>query len=365
MIPTQNKHPEEGLKVSALSGWGHGLYLTATCEKAKIHGKLDASIECRSRKFQHRIYVADITDYCILGLDFLQIFKIKVDLEKNEIRTGSEKFSLFSVYTQYRQRISDGTDVLSRRLCVEGCEPCSSAEKKFRMETDISVEALAMTTENRWSLNGVLYRKWESNDGGFYRRKLIIPKSRIQEVLREIHDNTSGRHFGVIETLRKIRERFHWDRRSADVEKWYRECQTCGARKGSKTEQGESVTGRTPAEMFSDLILRYSPINSEASLKSVKVPAGEQVKLTSQRMKTRYDSRAKDHHFKGDLIRMYNPKRRRGPSPKLQQNWEGPYTLVKKLNDVVYRVQSSPNAKPKVIHINRLASYRATDDSSK
>ncbi|GBM43440.1 hypothetical protein AVEN_18607-1 [Araneus ventricosus] len=62
---------------------------------------------------------------------------------------------------------------------------------------------------------------------------------------------------------------------------------------------------------------------------------------------------------------MYNPKRRRGLSPKLQQNWERPYTVFKKLNDVVYKVQRSPNAKPKVIHINRLAPYRATDHSSK
>ncbi|GBO43472.1 hypothetical protein AVEN_143143-1 [Araneus ventricosus] len=65
-------------------------------------------------------------------------------------------------------------------------------------------------------------------------------------------------------------------------------------------------------------------------------------------MKTRYDSGATGHHFKeGDQVWMYNPKRRRGLSPKLQQNWEGPYTIVKKLNDVIYRVQRSPNAKPK------------------
>ncbi|GBO29004.1 WD repeat-containing protein 36, partial [Araneus ventricosus] len=45
-------------------------------------------------------------------------------------------------------------------------------------------------------------------------------------------------------------------------------------------------------------------------------------------MKTRYNSRATDHHFKdGDLVWMYNPKRWRGMSPKLQQNWEGPYTV--------------------------------------
>ncbi|GBN00751.1 hypothetical protein AVEN_208740-1 [Araneus ventricosus] len=195
-IPTLNKSPEEGLKVSSLSGGENGLYLEGsicgipylclvdtgtnitllradlarklkerliytapnltlkitTGEKAEIQGKLDTSIECGSRKFQHRVYVTDITDSCILGLDFLQKFKFTVDLQKKEIRTGSEKISLFSGSTQHRKRTSDGKNVLSRRLCFEDCEPCSNAEKKFRMETDISVEALTMTTENRWSL---------------------------------------------------------------------------------------------------------------------------------------------------------------------------------------------------------------------
>ncbi|GBL87992.1 hypothetical protein AVEN_133667-1 [Araneus ventricosus] len=448
-IPTLNKSPEEGLKVSTLSGTllradlahkvkerliytAPNLTLkTATGEKAKIKGKLDASIECGSRKFKHRVYVADITDSCILGLDFLQKFKFTVDLEKNEIRTGSEKISLFSGSTQHRKRTSDGKNVQSRRLCFEGCEPCSNAEKKFRTEKDISVEALTMATENRWSLSeiqtaqledpdirpilkmklnsadrpswqeiahespatkrywalwnslylkdGVLYRKWESNDGGFYRRQLILPNCRIQEVLRETHDNTSGRHFGIMKTLRKTRGRFYWDRLRADVEKWCWECQASRARKGPKTEQGKSVSGRTPAETFSDRTLRFpcdilfgrprdthsSPTNSEARLESVQASAGDQVELSRERMKIRYDSRATDHHFKeGDLVWMYNPKRRRGLSPKLQQNWEGPYTVVKKLNDVVYRVQRSPNVKPKVIHVNRLAPCRATDHSS-
>ncbi|GBM69541.1 Retrovirus-related Pol polyprotein from transposon 297 [Araneus ventricosus] len=49
-------------------------FKTATGEKAEIHGNLDAAIECGCRKFQHRIYEADITDPCILGLDFLQKF---------------------------------------------------------------------------------------------------------------------------------------------------------------------------------------------------------------------------------------------------------------------------------------------------
>ncbi|GBM89265.1 hypothetical protein AVEN_180416-1 [Araneus ventricosus] len=96
--------------------------------------------------------------------------------------------------------------------------------------------------------------------------------------------------------------------------------------------------------------------NLESRLESVHAFARERIKLAIERMKTRYDSRATDHHFKEEyLVCMYNPERRRGMSPKLQQNWAGPYTVAKKLNDVVYRVQRSPNDKPKVSHINRLA----------
>ncbi|GBM89872.1 hypothetical protein AVEN_111821-1 [Araneus ventricosus] len=52
-------------------------------------------------KFQHRIYVADITDPCILGLDFLQKFNFTVDLEKNEIRTGGEEIPSFSASAEH------------------------------------------------------------------------------------------------------------------------------------------------------------------------------------------------------------------------------------------------------------------------
>ncbi|GBM98853.1 hypothetical protein AVEN_141084-1 [Araneus ventricosus] len=75
---------------------------TATGEKTERRGKLDASNECGSRKFQHRLYVADITDPYILGLDFLKKFNFTVDLEENEIRTRGEEIPLFSASVQSR-----------------------------------------------------------------------------------------------------------------------------------------------------------------------------------------------------------------------------------------------------------------------
>ncbi|GFT41656.1 transposon Ty3-I Gag-Pol polyprotein [Nephila pilipes] len=54
---------------------------TAVGEKAEMHGKLDVFIECGSKKFQRKVYVPDISDPCILCLDFIQKFNISVDFE--------------------------------------------------------------------------------------------------------------------------------------------------------------------------------------------------------------------------------------------------------------------------------------------
>ncbi|GFW33585.1 CCHC-type domain-containing protein [Trichonephila clavipes] len=82
-----------------------------------------------------------------------------------------------------------------------------------------------------------------------------------------------------------------------------------------------------------------------------------------EKMRIQYDARAPGHHFhEGNKVWLWNPKRRKGLSPKLQTNWEGPYTVLKRLNDVVVQIQKSPHSKLKVIHYNRLASYFGQDE---
>ena len=51
-------------------------------------------------------------------------------------------------------------------------------------------------------------------------------------------------------------------------------------------------------------------------------------------------------------------------SPKLNRPWQGPYTVTKKINDIVYRIQLTANTKPKVIHRNRLWSYNGSNAPS-
>ena len=55
---------------------------------------------------------------------------------------------------------------------------------------------------------------------------------------------------------------------------------------------------------------------------------------------------------------LYNPQREKGKSPKLSRPWEGPYVVAERLNDVLYRIQHAPLAKPKDLHRDRLWHYR-------
>ncbi|GBN90960.1 Retrovirus-related Pol polyprotein from transposon 297, partial [Araneus ventricosus] len=151
-----------------------------------------------------------------------------------QIARWIERLQEYDFEIQHRKGTSHGNaDALSRRPGKESCKHCTNAEKKFGMETDISVKVL--TTEDAWSssevqkaqledpairpimerkLNsedrpswqeiapespatkrywalwdslhlkdGVLYRKWESDDESSCRWQLILPKSRIQDVL--------------------------------------------------------------------------------------------------------------------------------------------------------------------------------------
>ncbi|GFW66771.1 retrovirus-related Pol polyprotein from transposon 412 [Trichonephila clavipes] len=81
------------------------------------------------------------------------------------------------------------------------------------------ISAYSPTTKQYWALwnslhlrNGVLYRKFESEDGKTFRWQLVLPRSRIPEFES---DSAGG----------KVR---------ADVEQWCKSCDACSARKGPK-----------------------------------------------------------------------------------------------------------------------------------
>ncbi|UYV61692.1 K02A2.6-like [Cordylochernes scorpioides] len=137
------------------------------------------------------------------------------------------------------------------------------------------------------------------------------------------------------------------------------------------------TTGQTPAKIMFGRELRLpcdlefgSPEEPPAevagyvnNLRSLLLETHElvrtKIRTASHRMKTRYDQRANHDGFRqNDLVWLFDPKRKKELSPKLMPVWEGPYKIIKRINDLIYRIQRSSKSKAKVVHLGRLACYQ-------
>ena len=67
---------------------------TVTGERAPIHGKSQLRLGIGSLVVPQELWVADIHDECILGLDFLQSHNCLVDLKDGVLTIGGEEIPL-------------------------------------------------------------------------------------------------------------------------------------------------------------------------------------------------------------------------------------------------------------------------------
>ena len=82
----------------------------------------------------------------------------------------------------------------------------------------------------------------------------------------------------------------------------------------------------------------------------------EQMGHQLQKQKVHYDARTEGDPFEdGDWVWLHHPAVPKGKSRKLHRPWTGPYRVVKRLSEAVYRLQDvqCPRRRP-VVHFNRL-----------
>ena len=134
-------------------------------------------------------------------------------------------------------------------------------------------------------------------------------------------------------------------------------------------------TGQTPAAMMFgrevtlpiDLLLGSFPDQKHRSsdlpylhelkekLKEIHEIARENLEKSCDRQKRLYDHRANAHSYNvGDSVFLFDPTKKKDISPKLQSRWVGPYLVVGKLSDLLYKIQLSPQSKIKIVHHDRL-----------
>lgn len=202
---------------------------------------------------------------------------------EGQVARWIEQLQEYDFITEHRSGKTHGNaDALSRRPCPEECKHCVKQESREEMvqltrtspprswgdesmreaqedDEDIrlivawkkrgdekprwyEVAPTSATTKAYWAQwdsfvlqDGILYRKWEKPNGREFHLQLVVPRERIKDVLREVHDGVTGGHLGVKRTLTKLRERFYWLNCRADVQDWCRKCTTCAAVKGPPT----------------------------------------------------------------------------------------------------------------------------------
>ena len=115
------------------------------------------------------------------------------------------------------------------------------------------------------------------------------------------------------------------------------------------------TTGCPPTDAVSSPTLPQFVCEMRQNLASVHQHVRENLKIAAGAMKLRHDAKASQEVLSpGDKVWLYNPKRKKGMCPKLSSDWEGPFTIINRLSDVIYRIKGERRSKPKVVHFNRL-----------
>jgi len=83
--------------------------------------------------------------------------------------------------------------------------------------------------------------------------------------------------------------------------------------------------------------------------------SGKQV----ERMKTNYDASIKPRQFEvGAFVLLFTPQRKKNVYGRWHVAWQGPFRVMKKLNQSNYVIQRSSRSRSFVVHGDRLRDYR-------
>lgn len=105
---------------------------------------------------------------------------------------------------------------------------------------------------------------------------------------------------------------------------------------------------------------RFSTVNGyvervAGSLSTVLEAVKRHQARASEHQKIYFDFKAQCQYYEvGELVWLKNKARRKGVSPKLQKRFKGPYRIVERISEVLYRIQPEGGTTNSVVHFNHL-----------
>lgn len=100
-------------------------------------------------------------------------------------------------------------------------------------------------------------------------------------------------------------------------------------------------------------------VSRMADTLSTVVPAVQRHQArASQQQKTNFDFRANFQYYSvGERVWVSNKAKKRGICPKLQRRYKGPFVVLERVSEVLYRVALAEGGPDTVIHFNRLKPF--------
>ena len=115
------------------------------------------------------------------------------------------------------------------------------------------------------------------------------------------------------------------------------------------------LLGEPPKEVSSSISSSSYVVELKDVLSRIHDLAREKMIEASDRQKRSYDLRKNFKSYSiGDSVFLFDPARRKGTSSKLHSPWSGPFLVVSKVTDLIYKIQKHPKAVKKCVHHDRL-----------
>ncbi|GFV05609.1 retrovirus-related Pol polyprotein from transposon 412 [Trichonephila clavipes] len=132
---------------------------TVTGDKIQVHGKANVTLRFGNIDYHHKAYIADITNPCILGLDFLKNNMFKLDFENSNMHPNLIDYPdadrlkagvlialsvadlSNSVIPVRIANISDRTRTMQEGEVIAACAPVTCVDRKCNSQ-DLSSEDL-------------------------------------------------------------------------------------------------------------------------------------------------------------------------------------------------------------------------------
>jgi len=127
-----------------------------------------------------------------------------------------------------------------------------------------NVSQCTSVTKKLWSSfdrlecrEGMLFRKFIPDNGQVELLQLIVPETKIDEVLAYYHDIPSAAHLGTEKMLSRIRQTFYWPGMTESVKRYITNCDLCSARKLLKDVRaplGQDLVGEPHEKVSIDIL---------------------------------------------------------------------------------------------------------------